>query len=159
MTVRKIPLEAGETLYPLSSMIPDCRVECVRGVRLYGGSLREGFDYQVITGISPALKVNASALPSKDGEERFLAVECLEMPNSGSERVPKWFIRKYGDAISAGALVRLFSMTGKAWSDPAQARIELGRWEGYVAGARLGSMSGSPSGNGRFNAVDMSEVL
>lgn len=159
VTVRKISLEAGETLYPLSNMIPDCRVECVRGVRLHGSVIREGFDYQVIAGISPALKVNASALPSKDGEERFLDVECLEMPNSGSERVPKWFIRKYGDAISAGALVRLFSMTGKAWSDPTQARIELGRWEGYVAGARLGSMSGSSCGNGRFNAVDMSEVL
>ena len=160
VTVREIPLEAGETLYPLSNMIPDGRVECVRKVSTaYGQMLCEGLDYRISTGVPPALSIMERFLPKDGAEETSIAVECLEMPNSGSERVPKWFIRKYGDAISAGALVRLFSMTGKAWSDPAQARIELVRWEGYVAAARLGGMSGSQFGNGRFNPVDTSEML
>ena len=81
------------------------------------------------------------------------------MPNSGSERIPRWFVRKYGDAICAGALVRLYSMSEKRWTDIAQARIELCRWEGYVAGARIGSVGGSPFGNGHINTVDTSELL
>ena len=159
VSTREITLEHGEEYYPLSNVIPGCRVECVRRVFDRRRPLREGFDYRVVAGVPPVLDVSAHLLPWKEGDERALAVECLEIPNSGSERAPRWFIRKYGDAICAGALVRLFSMTGKAWSDAAQARIELGRWEGYIAAARLGDMSGSQFGNGRFDPVDTSELL
>lgn len=160
VTTRRIQLNFSDAVYPIANVTPDCRVECVRKVSIPGWRrLREGAEYQVLRGISPLLSINWSLLPAKGSEECFVDVECLEMPKSGSERVPRWFIRKHGDAICAGALVRLFSMTGKGWSDPAQARIELGKWEGYVANARLGSMAGSSFGNGQFDAVDMSEVL
>lgn len=159
VTVREIELEHGETDYPLANMVPDCRIEGVRTVMLWRHKLAEGYDYTIAPGIPPVLSVRATLLPD-EGKELKLAVECLEMPNSGSERAPRWFIRKYGDGICAGALARLYSMTGRQWADPAQARIELGRWEGYVANARIGSMGGgSPFGNGHINTVDTSELL
>lgn len=160
VTEREIPLEIGETDYPVQSIVPDCRIENVRSVRI--GSrrvLREGIDYGVSSGIPPVITVRGGILPERNGDGCTLSVQCLEMPNSGSERAPRWFIRKYGDAVCAGALVKLFSMTGRSWSDPSQARMELGKWEGYVTAARIGSMSGSPFGNGRLDTVDTSDLL
>ena len=159
VTEQTIELEKGETDYPVTSCTPDCRVECVRRVCIRHHVLREGLDYGVAAGIPPTIRIRERLLPERDGDERTLLVQCLEMPNSGSERIPRWFVRKYGDAICAGALVRLYSMSEKRWTDIAQARIELCRWEGYVAGARIGSVGGSPFGNGHINTVDTSELL
>jgi uncharacterized protein len=39
------------------------------------------------------------------------------------------------------------------------ARIELGRFEGYVTNARIASMSTGPFGNGHINTVDTSDLL
>ena len=159
VTERTIPLEVGETDYPVVNMTPDCRVECVRAVFLNRHKLREGMDYRVGAGVPPMLTVNAIHLPARTTDERELVVSCLEMPNHGSENAPRWFIRKYGEAIVAGALIKLFSMSNRAWADQTQARLELGKWEGYVASARLGSMNGSPFGNGNFNTIDTSDLV
>ncbi len=159
VTECEIKLEVGETDYPVVNMVPGCRVECVRRVCVRHHVLREGIDYGVVAGIPPTLRVRERLLPEREGDERKVLVQCLEMPNSGSERIPRWFVRKYGDAICAGALVRLFSMPERRWSDAVQARMELGKWEGYVTAARIGSMSGGPFGNGHINTVDTSELL
>lgn len=159
VTEQIVQLEKDETLYPVTNLTPDCRVDCVRFVRLFGRKLREGIDYTVQAGIPPAICIRPEYLPPSDREVREIVVSCLEMPNHGSERVPRWFIRKYGEAIVAGTLVRLFSMSGRAWADQVQARLELGKWEGYVASARLGSVNGSPFGNGHVDAVDTSDLL
>ena len=159
VTEQTIPLEVGETDYPVVNMTPDCRVECVRAVFLNRHKLREGMDYRVGAGVPPMLAVNAIHLPARAADERELVVSCLEMPNHGSEKAPRWFIRKYGEAIVAGALVKLFSMGNCSWADQTQARLELGKWEGYVASARLGSMNGSPFGNGNFNTIDTSDLV
>ena len=159
VTEQEIDLEPGECDYPIPNRTPDCRVECVRFVRFHRRVLTEGRDYRISAGVPPIMTVHDLFLPANDGEKRSIVVSCLEMPNHGSERVPRWFVRKYGEAIVAGALVKLFSMSGRAWADQVQARIELGKWEGYVASARLGSVNGSPFGNGHVDAVDTSDLL
>lgn len=160
VTERFISLEVGKAEYPIANLVPDCRIENVRSVRLMNHDLREGVDYSIRAFLSsPALSIHWRLLPRSENENRKIAVECLEMPNSGSERAPRWFLRKYGDAICAGALASLFSMTGRAWSDPVQARLELGKWEGNVTAARIGSVSGSPFGNGHIDTVDTSDIL
>lgn len=160
VTERPIPLGVGRGEYPISNLVPDCRVENIRSVRMMNHRLCEGVDY-FIRGFlsSPVLEINRRLLPGSENEKRIMVVQCLEMPNSGSERAPRWFLRKYGDAICAGALASLFSMTGRAWSDPVQARLELGKWEGNVTAARIGSVSGSPFGNGHIDTVDTSDIL
>lgn len=160
VTTREIALEANETDYPVVNMVPDCRVECVRAVFMRGHALREGVDYSISAGIPPVMSVRKRLLPPADRcAEVSLAVQCLEIPNSGSERAPRWFIRKYGDAVCAGALARLLSMGGRPWSDMTSARIEVGRWDGYVTSAKIGSVGGSPFGNGKFDTVDTSDLL
>ncbi len=159
VTVREIPLEVGETDYPVVNMVPDCRVENIRAVRIGHHILRENFDYIPTIGIPPSIHVRASLVPEREDDKRVLVVHCLEMPNSGHVRVPRWFVRMYGDGICAGALARLYSVSSAAWADQMQARIELGRFEGYVTNARIASMSTGPFGNGHTNTVDTSELL
>lgn len=159
VTERVIPLQMDCDRYAVSNMIPDCRVECVRKVFMVCHELCEGRDYFVTTGTTPCIVLKSFLLPKSNGEKCAISVQCFEMPNHGSERAPRWFIRKYGEAIVAGALVKLFSMSNRAWADQTQARLELGKWEGYVASARLGSMNGSPFGNGHFNTIDTSDLV
>lgn len=42
-------------------------------------------------------------------------------PKAGGEACPEWFVERYAEAITAGAMYKLLSMTGKAWSDPNRA--------------------------------------
>ena len=43
------------------------------------------------------------------------------IPAPGGEKCPKWFKRRYAEAICAGTLYHLLSMTKKPWSDPTRA--------------------------------------
>ena len=162
VTKREILLVADERTYPVVPLAPDSNIESIRSVFLAGRKLVPQRDYMVITGSPPCIRIRDAFLP-EGGEcecsRRHLVVECMEVPQTGCERAPDWFIDKYGDAVCAGALVTLFGMTGRAWSDPAQMRMELVKWENAVNGARIADAGGSQYGNGTFDAVDMSEVL
>lgn len=60
----------------------------------------------------------------------------VEIPAMSSENVPSWFVQRHGDSICSGVLARLMSMTGKPWSDPAQAQIERVAYENAVIETR-----------------------
>lgn len=160
VTSRDIRLGMGTFIYPVVPVVPEAHVECIRAVRREGGArLVPRRDYVVMAGRTPSIRIRWAFLPESEEDVRRLTVECQEVPRSGCERAPSWFIEKYGDAICAGALVTLFGMTGRRWADPAQQRLELVKWENAVTGARLEDAGGSQFGNGSFDAVDMTEVL
>ena len=101
------------------------------------------------------------AVESRGFEPQKLRVRLIEQPKIGSEVAPRWFYDKYGEAVVAGAFVRLFNMTGKAWSDAAQGQAELLRYENFTTNARLDSVAeeGSPVGNGHINTIDTSMLV
>lgn len=37
--------------------------------------------------------------------------------------LPRWFVERYGECITHGALMRIYAMSGKPWSDPTLARM------------------------------------
>lgn len=97
----------------------------------------------------------------RDYEPQKIRVRIVELPKMGSEVAPKWFLDKYGEAVVAGALTRLFGMNGKPWADAVQAQSELIRYENFTTQARINSASedGSQCGNGHIEAVDTSDLL
>lgn len=159
VTKREILLEKDERVYPVAPLAPDCNIESIRSVSISRRLLAPRRDYTIVTGSTPCVRIRSLFLPECEGDVRHMVVECQEVPRTGCERAPSWFIRKYGDAVCAGALVSLFGMTGRAWSDPAQMRMELVKWENAVTGARFADAGGSQFGNGSFDAVDMNEIL
>ena len=70
------------------------------------------------------------------------------------ERLPRDFLNAHGDAICSGVLMKLFSMTGNAWSDLQQAAQERVNYENAKSELR---MRRETSADGR--TIDMSEVL
>ena len=90
----------------------------------------------------------------------LLWVEAVEIPHIGEERAPREFLQRYGDALVDGALARLFSMTGRAWTDAEQARQRGVAYTNALSEARQRSMCGGSSANadGGF-ALDMGSMV
>lgn len=180
--------EEDECVYPVSATLPKMYVDSVCAVWLDGRRLVCPRQYRTsVIGGTPTIMLNDSAverlsssrysMTRPDGsvcesairaaidraafEPQTIRVRIVELPRIGSEAAPRWFLDKYGEAVVAGALVRLFGMTGKAWSDPAQAQTELVRYENFTTNARIDSASedGSPVGNGHIDTIDTSGLL
>ena len=173
---QEIELEAGETEYPVVPYTPECFVDSITRVALDRRVLKVGRDYTIST--APVVTVNLSGwivpeaytpeqiaarpeLTARIAEPRTIRVTAIELPRLNSERAPRWFFDKYGEAVVAGALVKLFGMTNKPWTDGAQAQHELVRWENYVTEARLRGVAdgNSTSGCGALSALDTSGLL
>ncbi len=148
----EIPIEDGETVYYVFPKFARTQVYSVRDVWVDGRRLRNG-DYRFIHGDMIAIAPNVSL----EGRET-LRVAIQHVPMYGEEDAPKWFIDRYGQAIVAGALSRLFAMTGKAWSDTNQAKTEMVTWENYLTEARVDSVTGGTK-NGHVEAIDTSTLL
>ena len=111
--------------------------------------------------------VNVGTLPPEDGTEEpphpmpvTVWVEAVEIPSLNEERAPKAFLRRYGDAIVDGALARLFSMSGRPWSDPEQARQRGLSYSNTLSEARQRGMNGGPDANaGCGFALDLSSMV
>lgn len=89
-----------------------------------------------------------------------LLVEAVEIPSLSEERAPKAFLSRYGDALVDGALVRLFSMTNRPWSDPEQARQRGLAYSNALSEARQRGMCGGPDANaGHGFALDLSSMV
>lgn len=71
----------------------------------------------------------------------------VEIPAMNSESVPSWFVQRHGDSICSGVLARLMSMTGKPWSDQAQAQIERVAYENAVIETRTRYYAQNDSGD------------
>lgn len=112
-------------------------------------------------------KENVGTLPPSDGGGEppcsmpaAVWVEAVEVPHLNEERAPKEFLRRYGDALVDGALVRLFSMANRPWSDPEQARQHGVAYANALSEARLRGMNGGPAANaGHSFALDLSGMV
>ncbi|MGN0846437.1 MAG: hypothetical protein ACI4RA_03520 [Kiritimatiellia bacterium] len=85
---------------------------------------------------------------------RRMRVLQEEMPSLNSEKVPRGFIERYGEAICSGVMFRLCSMVGRSWSDANVAVLERINYENAKSEERM--RRETPPG-GRF--IDTSQVL
>ena len=169
-----IDMEAGETMYPIAAYTPDCFVDSVTDVRIDGRALTVGRDCFLTPGTAVILTIDSRFVPDKPTETQLAArpelsnfkmpklyVSTIELPKLNAERAPRWFFDKYGEAVVSGALVKLFGMANKPWTDGVQAQHELVRWENYLTDARIRGVSDDRSicGSGSVNAVDTSGLL
>lgn len=182
---RELETQEGVQAYPVLPSLPQMYVDSICAVWLDGRRLRMPQDCRtaVLYG-TPVVQIRADdaansrySLARPDGsvtaasvrrevesrayEPQKLKIRFVELPKMGSEDAPRGFLDKYGEAVVAGALVRLFNMTGKAWTDTAQAQSELVRYENFTTQARLDSVDAdsSPVGNGHVETLDMSVLL
>jgi len=169
--------EKDELCYPVSSTLPKMFVESVGAVLLDGRRLECPRQYRTrFVGGVPMIEFNERTISDFYSEEELIKkpilkdrpydpqkvrVRITELPKMGSESAPRWFLDKYGEAVVAGALVRLYGMSGKPWADAVQAQTELIRYENFTTQARIGSASedGSQCGNGHIDTVDTSGLL
>ncbi len=123
-----IELEDGLKHYHAFPMFSGVVTE-ILSVRIDGRLLKRGFDYAVLDdGCVRLSDANVWEAPSRNepSAESYdkppkMIVKAVEIPRLESEKTPRWFIEKYGDAIVNGVLARLMSMTGRAWTDSAKA--------------------------------------
>lgn len=144
------------TLQPIFSCVVDsvCKVwlgdKVLKPVRDF--TLMDGDLIKVVLPlgrVSGIADMDVSLIPT-------LEVECVLVPTLNSEECPSWFHQKYGTAIISGALYRLFSMTNRPWSDPAQASREFNSYQNAVNRSRLAICSGdgSVSGSGEIDCIN-----
>lgn len=160
-TTRRISLQNHTRHYHVSASYDSMSIDCVSEVSLGRRVLERGRDYDV-RGVGRSVCVELShRLPVPHcGCHDDLFVTCVEVPRIGSEFTPDGFLDKYGDDLVSGVMYRLMSMTGKPWSDPEQARVELSRYEERVGAARIGYHTGSLSGNGDTGfGIDTSDLI
>lgn len=166
-----------ELVYPVSTTLPKMFVDSIGAVWLDGRRLECPRQYRTspMGGIPTIIfnertlsdfcneseLVRNPVLAGRDYAPQIIRVRITELPKMGSEAAPQWFLDKYGEAVVAGALVRLYGMSNKPWTDAAQAQTELIRYENFTTQARIASASedGSQCGNCHIDALDTSVLL
>lgn len=88
-----------------------------------------GFE-QFNTKITPAgnaVTFDMSCCAQMDPETYAVYADISVVPDINAvpdnQKVPAWFLGKYDKAILAGTFMRIYSMTGEAWSDESAARM------------------------------------
>lgn len=185
-TWRKIPLDPRLAHYPISPVLSG-EIDCVTQVRWPHGvemtrrwrvegdppelHFLGGFPHHFFVSHPDVAivqdRVNVGSLPVEIGPGRehpcsvwSIWVETVEVPALNEERAPKPFLRRYGDALVDGALARLYSMSGRPWSDGEQARARAVSYQNAVSEARQRALRGSSAANpGPTFAVDMSGAV
>lgn len=160
----EIELERGECEYPVPALVSETFVDSITEVRLDGRKLVSPRDYTIAVGTTNVILLAHHLVPDKSADPRFcgkLVVTSIDQPKHGSEKAPRWFFDKYGEAVVAGALAKMFSQTGKAWSDAAQAQQEQIRFENFLTETRLRTVyaGDGASGSGEISALDTSTLL
>ena len=161
-TWRKVKLEVNKDAYPVAPIIPGMFVSAITYVVINRRKLLSPMDYTILTGATPIIALAKHHVPEEiDREAPKVHIRAVELPKEGSERAPSWFLEKFGGAVASGALVRLFGMSGRAWADAEQARMEATRWENALTTAKIDSYraDASQNGEGNYNPIDMSGVL
>ena len=163
-TWRKIRLEPNETHYPIAPLLAG-EIDCVTQV-IWAGRRVPVRRWMVTGDVPPMLELPHAYVgrhcveETTDGRQWCVMVEAIEIPNISEERAPKTFLRRYGDAIIDGALARMFSMQGRAWTDAEQARQHAVAYENAISEARIRGMQGGPAANaGKMNALDLSGMV
>ena len=87
------------------------------------------------------------------GEDDSCLVKFSVAPMAGGEECPKWFKDRYAEAIAAGAMFNLLSMSNKRWSDPQRAAQYGGRYQEAIGEAAYRRMCGGAVDGGSASAV------
>lgn len=171
---QKVVQEADEGDYHVRAMFSGMYVSAISDVKLDGRSLKRDKEYEVFNvGNAPSIRLRGFLEGPCVRDHRFdprfarhdlkptLAVRTIEQPNYNTEKAPRWFLERYGEALVAGTLAKLFGMTNRPWSDEAQMRAEQVRYENFATTARMNSFSadGSQFGNASADGVDTSVLL
>lgn len=152
---RRIELSHGERRYPLCPRGDGFIVDCVIGVTFDNGRELCEREYSLCEN---CISFPDRVLPSCH-RRVAVEVEFVEIPALGSERIPRGFLGRYGDAIASGVLMRLMAMTGKAWSDPAQAAQEARLYENALTECRMRHNGGGQLSPGKFNFIKKGLVI
>ena len=80
------------------------------------------------------------------GEGDIAQVKFSVYPKAGGESCPEWFVERFAEAITAGALHKLLSMTGRPWSDAQKAAIFGAEYTDAIAEASYRSLGSQLSG-------------
>lgn len=75
------------------------------------------------------------------------------VPAVGGEKCPKWFKRRYAEAICSGTLYHLLSMTKKPWSDPNRSVQYAMNYRNAIAEASYQRISNDISMSGSASAI------
>lgn len=148
-TWRRIALVDGTSRYPVCPVMSG-QIDCIARV------LHNGRDWSAVRigrGLEPEIFTGEGDWHFHEND--FIEVETVEVPNISEERAPRAFLKRYGDALVAGALARLMSMAGKAWSDAEQARQNGVEYENAIAEARYRGYCGSAYANGSASSISM----
>lgn len=177
-----IEIESGCAEYPLFPMFGGV-VTDVRAVAIGPQPLKRGIDYStrgahpVVLMLSPRWIDGPSTPPPPGGMvipvptpgetpsvppseahihemPRRLHVIQEEVPSLNSEKAPRGFIERHGEAICSGVMFRLCSMSGRSWSDANVAALERVNYENAKSEER---MRRETPPCGRF--IDTSHVL
>ena len=134
-------------------------IETVESVRLNGAKLNHRDFRAKYCGSCVKISLLGN-FGIKTNSESEVSVKFIEIPDITSEKIPRWMLQKYGDAIVSGALFRLFSMSNKPWSDPQQALYERERLLNFATLARINSAQDETMGTSAVDcAVDTSWIL
>ena len=148
-TKRRIEISEPTTEIPVSPCLRDTSVDVVKEVRIDRRLLVEGEHYRLFDGFVVFPTVY---------DRCVVEIVTVEIPNPFSEHAPRWFLKKYGEALSSGALAKMMSMAGKSWSDPERAKVELINYENFLTTARLQYYCGGDGSNGAVRG-DGGELL
>lgn len=140
-TVRMLAKEGGVVPIPAA---PNGMI--VGTVLNVGSRDSYGVRFEVSDGIPPMIITNGVG----EGEE--VLVKFSAYPKAGGEACPEEFIERYAEAITAGAMHKLLTMTGRAWSDAQRAALYGAEYADAISEASYRSL-GSAIGGGSESAI------
>lgn len=74
-------------------------------------------------------------------------------PKAGGERCPKWFAERHAEAIAAGAMYHMLSMSGRAWSDAQRAAQYMAKYHDSISEASYRRICGGSAAGCAASAV------
>lgn len=87
---------------------------------------------------------------ANEGDRVFVKISVY--PKAGGEACPEWFIERFAEDITAGAMNKLLSMTGRPWSDPQRAAAYGAEFADAISEASYRSL-GSQLGGGAESSI------
>lgn len=86
-------------------------------------------------------------------EDDNVLIRFSTYPKVGGEVCPKWFLDRYAEAITAGTMYNLLSMSKRGWSDPQRAAQFGATYQGAISEAAYRRLHGDASDSGQMSAV------
>lgn len=89
-----------------------------------------------------------STLPNMNG--------MFDESTTWDPKLPVWFVDKYCECVTHGALMRIYSMASKQWADPAMARFHAVAYNNDIIRHSVGLIT---SGMRKKIAIDVEDIL